>query len=214
MPMNARLFYHAIGIFKDEAAVLAYPHWANARPGDIIFEDVNIDGEINGLDQVRNSKTDLPTFQGGMDISMSYKNFYASILLQGAAGAYMVHYTNSGLFGNFLMEDAEGRWTEQNPNASKPRAWNFSEEYWMADYNINNTYFWRSTDYMRLKNLEVGYNMPANINNILKLQALRIYFSGLNLLTVTKLKNFDPESASIGGFPPLKVYNIGISITF
>jgi TonB-linked SusC/RagA family outer membrane protein len=213
-PMNARLLYQAIGIFKDQAAVDAYPHRPNARPGDIIFEDVNKDGEINALDQVRVDRTDLPTFTAGLDINITYKNFYTTLLFQGAAGASTFHYSNSGLFGNFMQEDAEGRWTEENPNATKPRAWNFSEEYWMASYNINNTYFFRSTDYVRLKNIEIGYNIPASINNKLGLQGLRIYLSGLNVLTLTKLKNYDPETNGYSQYPPVKVYNAGISLTF
>ena len=212
--MNARLLYNAIGIFKDQAAVNAYPHWPNARPGDIIFEDVNKDGSIDGLDMVRQKKTDLPTFTGGMNFNLGYKNFYANLLFQGAAGATTIHYSNSGLFGNYLMEDATGRWTEENPNATKPRAWNFSEEYWMADYDINNTYFFRSTDYLRLKNLEIGYNMSSAINKTLGIEGLRVYFSGLNILTFTKLKDYDPETNGYSQYPPVKVYNLGISLTF
>jgi len=212
-PINAPLYYQAIGVFKDQAAVDAYPHWTNARPGDIIFEDVNKDGEINDLDMVRMYKTDLPTFTGGIDINLAYKNFYAGLLFQGSAGATTFHYSNSGLFGNFLQQDAEGRWTEDNPNATKPRAWNFSEEYWMADYTINNTYFLRSTDYIRLKNVEIGYNLPSTINNKLGIKGFRIYFNGINLLTLTKLEDYDPETNTYAGYPPVKVFNVGISLT-
>lgn len=212
-PMNAELYYKAIGIFKDQAAVDAYPHWDNARPGDIIFEDVNKDQEINALDQVRNEKTDMPKLTGGMTINLTYRNFYSSILLQGAAGAVTIHYSNSGLFGNFMKDDAEGRWTEDHPTASKPRAWNFSEEYWMEGYGINNTYFLRSTDYLRLKNIELGYNLPGSVNNKLGIKGARIYFSGLNLFTLTKLKDYDPETNTYRGYPPVKVYNLGISVT-
>jgi len=213
-PMGSRLLYQAIGIFRDEAALDSYPHWAGAQPGDIIFEDVNKDGEIDGLDMKMNYKTDLPRFTGGIDINLGYKNFYANLLFQGAAGAVTIHYTNSGLFGNYLKQDAVGRWTEDNPDASKPRAWNFSDEYWMEDYNINNTYFLKSTDYLRLKNAEIGYNMPASINKRLGIKACRIYINGLNVLTLTKLLDYDPETNSYAGYPPIKVFNAGISLTF
>lgn len=212
-PMNSQLYYQAIGIFKDQAAVDAYPHWANARPGDIIFEDVNKDGEINGLDEVRNDKTDMPKFTGGININLTYKNFYTSILLQGAAGAVTIHYSDSGLRGNFMQEDADGRWTENNTDATKPRAWNFTEEYWMGS-DGSNTYFVRSTDYLRLKTFELGYNLPVEITNKLGIKGSKIYFSGTNLLTLTKLKNYDPESNNYLGYPPVKVYNLGISLTF
>ena len=74
-PMNSSLYYQAIGVFKDQAAVDAYPHWAGARPGDIIFEDVNNDKKIDGLDRKMNYKTDMPTFTGGMNINLGYRNF-------------------------------------------------------------------------------------------------------------------------------------------
>lgn len=213
-PMNSRLLYNAIGIFKDQAAVDAYPHWTNARPGDIIFEDVNNDGEINDLDRVRNTKSDIPTFTGGLNIDLGYKNFYVNILFQGAVGATTIHYSNSGTFGNFMQEDAEGRWTEENPNGNKPRAWNFTDEYWMGNYAINNTYFLRNTDYLRLKNIEIGYNTPNSINEKVGINGLRIYLSGLNLFTIDKLENYDPETNNYTGYPPLKIYNAGISLTF
>lgn len=213
-PMNANLYYQAMGIFKDQAAVDAYPHWDNARPGDIIFKDVNDDQKIDALDRVRSDKTDMPIFTGGLNINLNYKNFYTTILFQGALGAVQFHYSNSGTFGNFMKEDADGRWTPDNINASKPRAWNFTDEYWMTDYNINNTYFLRSSDYIRLKNIEFGYNVPASLNTRLGINGLRIYFSGINLLTLDKLENYDPEANNYYGYPPLKIFNLGFSLTF
>lgn len=207
-PMNTDLYYQAIGVFKDQAALDAYPHWANARPGDIIFEDVNNDGVIDGLDRVRIDKNTIPRFTGGMSITLGYKNFNMAMLLQGATGAIRIHNTESGEIGNFLIEDAEGRWTEDNPDASKPRTWNRDEEYWR---NQANTYWVRNTDYLRLKTLEIGYNL---INNKAGINNLRIYFSGMNLLTLDKLKSFDPEVTSTTAYPLNRVYNVGVTLTF
>src|SRR5690606_14997170 len=74
-PMGSQLYYNAIGVFKDEAALEAYPHWGNARPGDVIFEDVNKDGIIDGLDRVRIEKSDMPTFIGGLNFSLRFRKF-------------------------------------------------------------------------------------------------------------------------------------------
>ncbi len=211
-PMNADLFYKAIGIFKDQAAVDAYPHWAEARPGDIIFEDVNKDGAIDGLDRIRVEKTDLPTHTGGFNIDLSYKNFYTSIFFQWATGAVRNdYYQMQGEVGNFLVRDVEGRWTEDNPNATKPRIWNRYSEYWR---NYQNTYWLQDSDYLRLKNLEFGYNVPSSICNKVSLKGAKLYFTGLNLLTFTKIKDFDPESTSATAYPLNKVYNLGITLTF
>src|SRR5207342_3859664 len=80
-------YYQAIGIFKDQSAVDKYPHWNGARPGDVIFEDVNKDGVIDGNDRVRNDRTNIPRFVGGMSIGLQYKGFDLTLLLQGATGA-------------------------------------------------------------------------------------------------------------------------------
>ena len=191
-PMNSSLYYKAIGIFKDQAAVDAYPHWAGARPGDVIFEDVNKDEKIDGLDRVMQYKTDLPTFTGGMNLNLSYKNFYSAIFVQWATGAVVNrYYEMQGESGNFLAADAEGRWTADNINSSKPRTWNRYGEYWRD--NENNTYWLQNTNYMRLKNFEIGYSFPNAISK-LGINGLRVYFNGINLLTLDKLTDFDPES--------------------
>lgn len=217
-PMNAGLYYEAIGIFRDQASIDAYPHWNGTIPGDIIFKDVNNDTKIDGLDLMRYPKTELPTFTGGLSIDLSYKNFYASALFQGAAGAVRSYTLESGFQGDFLADDAEGRWTVDNPDAKKPRTWNTGGEYWTSGisggtWGINNTYWLRNNDYLRLKNLQFGYNIPKNISNKLNLNELTVYFTGLNMLTITPLKSFDPET--VGNVYPLsKVYNFGVRLTF
>ena len=222
-PMNARLYYQAIGVFVDQAAVDAYPHWTGARPGDIIFKDVNKDGIIDGLDRVRSSKTSIPTFTGGFNLDLGYKNFYATVLFQGAAGAERSYRTFSGESGNFLYSDIKDRWTEANPSSIHPRTWNRALEYWMTDGEPNNTYWVRSSDYLRLKTLEIGYNVPSDIIKKLGVSGLRIYISGQNLLTITGMKNFDPESPDDASgsiwvnsevYPLNKTMNFGVSLTF
>lgn len=211
-PMNTDLYYKAIGIFRDEAAVEAYPHWANARPGDVIFEDVNKDGEINGLDRIRVYKTDLPTHTGGLNIDLGYKGFYTSLFFQWATGAVRNnYYEHQGETGNFLTHDVEGRWTPDNPDASKPRTWNRYSEYWR---NNQNTYWLQNSDYVRLKTFDLGYNIPEAICKKILMSSAQIYFSGLNLLTFTKVKDFDPETTSATAYPLNKVYNLGVTLTF
>lgn len=211
-PMNADLYYNAIGVFRDQAAVDAYPHWAGARPGDIMFEDVNNDGKIDGLDRVRQEKTDLPTLTGGLNIDLSYKGFYTSIFFQGAAGAIRNNYYEmQGEVGNYLIQDVEGRWTEANPDASKPRIWNRYSEYWRSN---SNTYWLQNSDYFRLKNFEFGYSFPLEWCQKLKLEGIQVYFTGQNLLTFTKVKDFDPETTSATAYPLNKVYNFGLTLNF
>lgn len=210
-PMNSDLYYQAIGIYEDQAEVDASPHWEGARAGDIRFKDVNNDGQINGLDRVRDDRSDIPTFTGGLGLNLSYKNIYAAVLIQGAAGAVRYHDpTNSGAIGNFFQRDVEGRWTPDNIGASKPRTWNGSGEYWTQQLN---TYWLQSTDYVRLKSVEVGYNLPKKLTGKIGLNNATIYFSGLNLFTLDGLDGFDPESISNISYPPNKVFNLGLTVT-
>ena len=211
---NNDLYYQAIGIFKDSASVDAYPHWDGARPGDVIFEDVNNDGVIDANDKVRNDKTNMPRFTGGISWNLQFKQFDLSVLFQGATGAVRYIYTESGDIGNFLKDYYDNRWTPENPDATYPRTFNRDEEYWR---NQRNTFWLHNTDYLRLKNLELGYNLPAALNERLGIQALRIYVSGFNLLTWTPdLKDFDPEQDNSSGqsYPVQKVVNAGLSLTF
>lgn len=211
-PMNANLFYNAIGIFRDADALNNYPHWAGARPGDIIFEDVNGDGEINGLDRVRSSKTELPTLTSGLNIDLSYKGIYASMFFQSAWGAIRNNYYEmQGEVGNYLQQNVEGRWTVDNIDANKPRAWNRYNEYWRSNQN---TYWLQASDYVRLKNFELGYSFSDSFCQKLMLSKLQLFCSAQNLLTWTKVKDFDPETTTALAYPLNRVYNLGISLTF
>lgn len=222
-PMNAHLYYEAIGIFRDQAAVDKYPHWAGAQPGDIIFKDVNNDGKIDGLDLVRDDKTDVPTFTGGLSLNLEYKNIDLSLLVQGATGAERAYTEFSGEAGNFRMDNVIGRWTPENIDAKKPRAWNRTSQYWMADGWPNNTYWVRNSNYMRLKNLEIGYSFPESFIKKFGIESFRAYASGLNLLTLTGLKDFDPESPNTAPgsiwvnsqvYPLNKTLSVGLTVTF
>jgi len=211
MPMNAGLNYVAMGIFKDAEAVAAYPHWAGAQPGDIIFKDVNGDGVIDGLDRVRDSKNNMPRFIGGFNAVGNYKQFDISMLFQGAAGAITYLGVESGDIGNYYQEFAKNRWTPENTSATWPRAWNRDNEYWR---NQGNTFWQFSTDYIRLKSMEIGYTLPASVNKKLGISRFRIYANGSNLITLDKIKLIDPEVDAGTSYPLQRVVNLGVTLTF
>jgi TonB-dependent starch-binding outer membrane protein SusC len=226
-PIGSTLFYNAIGIFRDESAVSKYPHWSGARAGDIIFEDVNGDGAIDDKDKIRIEKSNIPTFTGGFTVAMQYAGFDFSLLLQGAFGGVRYITTESGEIGNFLQSYADERWTSANPDAKAPRTFNRGNEYWVGNWN---TFWLRKTDYVRLKNIELGYTLPATLLKKVGIQSVRIYTNAFNLLTwAPDLKDeFDPEltggdresptggdvNTSGQGYPLQKIINGGISVTF
>jgi len=213
-PMNTGVYYQAIGIFADQAAIDKYPHWSGARPGDVIFKDVNGDGVIDANDQVRSDKSNVPTFTGGINLNLQYKGFDLSILAQGAIGAVNYISTESGEIGNFLQSFADGRWTVNNTTSSKPRTYNRGNEYWASN---GNTYFLKKTDYLRLKNLQFGYTLPKRITDKMGIQLFRVFLSGYNLLTYSPdYKDFDPEASAGSGqsYPLQRVVSAGLTLTF
>jgi TonB-linked SusC/RagA family outer membrane protein len=226
-PIGSTLFYNAIGIFRDQAEVDKYPHWSGARAGDVIFEDVNGDGAIDDLDRIRIEKSNIPTFTAGLGVDLQYAGFDFSLLFQGAFGGVRYITTESGEIGNFLQSYAEDRWTADNPDAKAPRTFNRGNEYWVGNWN---TFWLRKTDYVRLKNIELGYTIPNSVMSSIGIQKVRVYVNAFNLLTYAPdLKNeFDPEltggdresptggdvNTSGQGYPLQKIVNAGISVTF
>jgi len=183
------------------------------------------DDGIDGKDQVRNKKTTIPTFNGGFSLDLQYKNFSLSAFFQGAAGAVREYTAFSGGpgVGNFMYNLVKDRWTPEHPNSENPRAWERGGAYWMTDGEPNNTYFVRSSNYLRMKVLELGYNLPNKYVQKIGLQSFRVYASALNILTFTKMTDFDPESPDIAPgsiwvnsevYPLNKTTNIGLTVTF
>ena len=108
----------------------------------------------------------------------------------------------------------DNRWTEENHSTSYPRTYNRSNEYWV---NQSNTFWIHSSDYIRLKNVEVGYTLPNVLTSKIKIERLRFYINGYNLLTIAPcMKDYDPENTSGRGYnyPLSKIINFGASITF
>jgi TonB-dependent starch-binding outer membrane protein SusC len=213
-PMNSGLYYESLGVFADQNAVDKYPHWTDARPGDLIFKDENGDGKIDGNDRVRIDKSNLPTFTWGTTVNLEYKGFDLSLLIQGASGAVNYISTESGEIGNFLQSFANDRWTVDNINAKGPRTYNRGNEYWV---NQGNTYWLHKTDYVRLKTFQVGYSLPEKISKRFGIQKFRLYVSGYNVFTISPdYKDFDPELSAGSGqsYPLERVISAGFTLTF
>jgi TonB-linked SusC/RagA family outer membrane protein len=223
-PMYTYITYEYDGVFKDEADIDANTIDYSAvtqtlRPGDMKYKDLHggpngaPDGKITPDDQVRNDKTNIPRFQGGVNMGARYKNFDLSILFQYATGAQVyVSPGEMGSIGNYLKDMYDHRWTVENPSSEHPRIADRGNQY----FSGGNTYWLRSTDYIRLKNIEIGYTIPSLIGKKVGVNHLRVYVNSLNLLTIHKLKVYDPENASPTGqyYPQARIINTGVTVTF
>lgn len=217
-PMYTGLFYQYDGIFKDAADIAANKlDYKGAgvnviRPGDMKYKDINGDNKITSDDRLRSDRNGDPRFQGGANFRLQFKGFDSSILFQGAFGGQQNIGTESGRIGNYLRHTYDNRWTPSNPSSVNPRITDRSNQY----YSSGNTYWIRSSDYLRLKNVEIGYNLPAALSKKAGVSNFRIYASGLNLATWDKMKIYDPEATSGGGqyYPQSRIINTGVSATF
>jgi len=224
MPTNAgaendMLQYQYDGVFKDQkeidANTLDYTGVGGAGklfPGSMKFKDVNNDGKIDGLDRVRSDKNQTPTFQGGLTIGLQYKDFDVNVLFQAATGAELFIQTETGTIGNFLQDTYDHRWTLDNPSSVYPRTVDRNNQY----FSNRNTFYTVSTNYVRLKNFEVGYTLPSRIGKKFGISRFRLYVNGLNMITWSKEKIYDPESQNSDGhyYPQSKIINTGVNLTF
>jgi len=220
-PIGAYLVYESDGVFRDQAAIEANTVDYSAVtpqliPGDMRFKDINNDGKIDGDDQTRLNESIVPTFNFGATARLYYQDFDFSVLLQGATGASVRVQTESGDIGNFLKYSYDNRWSIDNPSSEHPRLASRGDTYYTGGNYGNNTYFLFDKDYIRVKNVEIGYNMNGTTLEKAGLQNLRIFANAFNLATFSKHGVFDPETNSQSGvfYPQNKVLNFGFGVTF
>jgi len=209
------------GIFQSQAEIDASPKQmlsGSVKPGDIKYVDQNGDGQINDLDRVRTDFNFVPKAFFGFGASVSVKNFDLNFLFQGTSGRSITiqNLVNSGNANNgYLSQFSVDRWTPGNTNAPYPRLL-------LTDRGNNtaNSDFWiRSGDYIRLKNVELGYSLSPAFIKRLKISQLRFYVGGLNLLTFDKLGDLPidpelPESGYNASYPYMKIYSLGLNLKF
>lgn len=222
-PLNQAYGYIAERLFVDDKEAQNSPPqiFTGAQlpvmGGDIKYRDVNGDGVINGDDQVPIGLPTTPQIIYGFGFSMGYKGVDFSAFFQGLAReSFFMDPSNTAPFLNnaqLLQAYADNHWSEQNQNlyALWPRLSNVE----IQNNEQQSTWWMRDGSFLRLKTLEVGYTLPKNWTKRAAIQSLRIYFSGMNLLTFSSFKLWDPEMAGNGfAYPVQKVFNVGVNLNF
>jgi TonB-linked SusC/RagA family outer membrane protein len=185
-------------------------------PGDLIRSDLNGDGRITDEDQKAdpNTQTNMPHTNFALNSSLSYKGFDFSMQLQGAAGrkAYWLSNYNELSVGQRYAASWDhwnNPWSIDNRDGIWPRLNS------TAGGNRSNTSFWLDDlTYLRLRNVQVGYNLPKSLLRRVNVNSLRIFVSGENLHTFTSYRGIDPEStASMNDvYPLLKSFSLGVNV--
>ncbi|MXN93290.1 SusC/RagA family TonB-linked outer membrane protein [Flavobacterium sp. Sd200] len=213
--LNTYLLYNAVGIFRTQEQLDSTPHVAGAGLGDLIYEDVNGDGVINPDDMTRSKYSNMPRMVFGLNLDAAYKNFDISVLFSGQAQVSQYVLTESGTTGNFYSTWADNRWSPSNPNGSYPRVSESTGSSINGGLYKNN--FWlQDASFVRLKNVQLGYTLPTDITEKYGVANFRLYLSAFNLFTITKFKDFDPETSSENGqfYPQQRIVNFGFNVQF
>lgn len=213
--------YECVGIINDEATLDAYKKLENVAPqtalGDLQYKDQNGDGKLDYLDYVKignfNIKNNL-----GLNIALSYKGFDTQVFFQGAFNVdRAITGSSRTSFINFAAPDANqlDRWTEQNRNADAlyPRL----RKEFLHNTDPASSFWIKDASYLKLKNLQFGYNFPTSIVSKVGIEALRLYISGTNLFTIAPdyLEGYDPETdMNPSRYPTLRVFSVGFNLKF
>src|SRR5690554_1050788 len=214
-PLNTYLLYNAIGIFQTQADLDAYPHVPGAQPGDLIYEDFNQDGEITADDMFRTKYGNIPQLTFGLNLHAGWKNFDFSAVISGQSRVNQYVLPESGTVGNFYSSWSDNRWSPNHTEGTYPRVSERSSSAISGGLFRNN--FWlNDASFARLKNIQIGYTLPGELLERFSLGSVRVYANAFNLLTVTGVKDFDPEGSSESGqfYPQQKIINLGLNIQF
>lgn len=219
--------YIAERLFVDDQEIKNSPtQFGNYMAGDIKYRDVNKDGKISELDKVPIGYPTTPEINYGFGLSAGYKGFDASFFFQGSGRQsfwldqvkitpFLDGNNDDGLKGEnqILQVIANSYWSEshRDPYAFWPRLSNQSVE----NNEQTSTWFMQDATFLRLKSVELGYTVPQALTKKIKVQNLRVYVSGTNLLCWSKFKLWDPEMAGNGlGYPIQRVINVGLNLGF
>ena len=215
--------YKTDGLHQSQADIDAYPtntiYGSQIKPGDLRYVDSNGDGKVDADDRVLLGNS-TPNFNFGFNLSVGFMNFDLQMLFQGATGGkgYMDFDAVGAVNGDGQKPSAIwlDRWTPTNTNTSVPRLIDGINGPSMPQ-NSTTSYWLKSTDYLRMKNLQLGYTIPSETLDNWGIKKLRFYYSAQNLFTVTNyLKGWDPEAPSGRGssYPVVMTNSIGVNLTF
>ncbi len=215
--VNSYYGYVAQGIFKTQKDVDEAAAQTGKGLGRIRYQDLNNDGVIDNSDRTWIGAPH-PKFVYGVNIALQYKSLDLSVFFQGVHGINVVNDVkyNSDFWSVAETGSNKGSrllnaWTPQNPNSNIPALTpidnNFESRF--------STYFIEKGSYLKLRNVQFGYTLPQAVLSRLKMQKLRVFVGGDNLLLILKSKSFtglDPESPGYG-YPNPVVVTGGINIT-
>ena len=225
-PLNSYYVIKTAGIFQSDAEAAAYTKDGNriqpaAVAGDLKFVDANNDGKIDNNDRQYVGSA-MPKFTYALSAGLNWKNFNFSMMWQGVAGNKIAYVGKQMILGDFegnFNRSAEimNAWSSTNTGSKIPR---LSKTDPNGNFSTPSDWYIEDGSYIRLKNITIGYDLTSALRKLTHFaergSSLNVYFSGENLLTITKYSGMDPE---VGGFdallyPVSRVFAFGIKLTY
>jgi len=211
--------YETAGFFNSEQDIL---NWydqsgvgASPKPGDLKYRDQNGDGFIDERDMIPIGNPEVPEWNFGLGVNLDFYGFDFSMMWQGVAGrSYFLTGQNIWETYNF-NEWHKQAWSQERYDTGKPITYPRLDPGSNAS-KIASDFWYTNGDYIRLKNVELGYSLPKKWVKAIRAEKVRFYVNGLNLVTFDRypVKYQDPEQNSDLLYPVFKTYNIGLNITF
>jgi TonB-linked SusC/RagA family outer membrane protein len=232
--------YEVIGLFQSDADVSKSPAQNGAAPGRFKYRDVSggpdgkPDGKIDANDRTFFGNPN-PDFTAGLNIAVSYKNFDFSTFFFSSVGNDVLNYTKyftdfPQLFkGGIRREVAVNAWRPDNTNTNIPKLENVGS---FSTTEPNNSYYMENGSFIRNKQMQIGYTVPAERLGRFGLDRLRVYVQAANLFTITKYSGLDPELQSVnpnagpndpaqvtfgidyGNYPHQRSFIVGVNLGF
>ncbi|TKC04753.1 TonB-dependent receptor [Pedobacter polaris] len=210
--------YKQTGIYQNPADIATNGSFADSQPGDIKYADLNGDGAITPADRTYLG-TPFPPYSYGLSLSMNYKGFDATIDGQGVAGNKIYTQRRTAAFAVLNYESNRlNAWTGQGSTNVEPILNNARSNNFLFS-----SYYLEDGDYFRLRNVQVGYTFAANALTKIGVNKLRLFLSGQNIKTWSKVSGYTPEAqignilaggADNGVYPVPAIYSFGLNVTF
>ena len=223
-PVSSFFGYKIAGIFQSAAEVASYAKMTDAAPGRFKYEDVDKNGTIDDKDRTFFGNPN-PDFTLGINLNVAYKKFDLSTNLYGSFGNDILNETR--YFQDFLPQFQNSKsipvltesWLPTRPSTKWPITENNS---YFSTNGVINDFYVEDGSYLRVKQLSIGYTIDPVTLKRFGVDKARVYVQGANLFTITNYSGLDPEigggtanfGVDHGNYPPMKTFNVGISLTF
>lgn len=218
LELDAYYLYIWDGIFQNQEEIDKSPTQpVTPQPGDLKIRDIDNNGVINDQDRIH-VKGKYPAYQYAVNLGFNYKRFDLTAQVFGSQGQ-KIYVNGWGIEpfrqGSVPTTDWRNRWTPENPTNEMPRL--YVADGYPAVQRYASTYFLKDASFVRLKNIQLGYALPASLLNKVSMKSARLYFTADNVFTVSNFPGLDPERVGDGNYvtyPQLRTFTFGAMVQF